>query len=282
MIKCSELHRKRMFYNKAEKGQVERLGAALGIDRFSKIQEGLEKRGRRKGFTCIFYGTPGTGKTETAYQIALQTGRDIYSVDFAGIRARFVGETERNMSAVFTQYHEICEKSRVMPILLFNEADSLFGKRIEVSLQESDRMENTMINILLQEMEKFEGILIATTNLSGTMDEAFERRFLFKIEFARPSKAARKDIWKSMLPELSETQVSEIASDFELSGGQIDNVVKKFTIEALMDGMEAAVQVDGEMRMEEGQMAALRKDCGEELLKFKNTATTRSRVGFAK
>ncbi len=98
----------------------------------------------RKGFACLFYGAPGTGKTESVLQIARQTGRDIMQVDIAGMRDKYVGESEKNIKAVFQNYRELCKKSEVMPILFFNEADALINKRTERIEHSVDKMDNAM------------------------------------------------------------------------------------------------------------------------------------------
>lgn len=118
--------------------------------------------------------------------MARRTGRKILEADVAKLRNCYVGETEKNMRALFADYRTACEENKLKPILLFNEADAILGKRMEGAVKAVDRMENSVQNILLQEMETFEGIMIATTNLLGNLDPAFERRFLFKIRFNKP------------------------------------------------------------------------------------------------
>jgi hypothetical protein len=178
---------KQLFYNKEEKGQIERLGSLLEEDSLQKVFSSMKEKGLRTGMICLFYGDPGTGKTETVYQMARRTGRKILEADVAKLRNCYVGETEKNMRALFADYRTACEENKLKPILLFNEADAILGKRMEGAVKAVDRMENSVQNILLQEMETFEGIMIATTNLLGNLDPAFERRFLFKIRFNKPT-----------------------------------------------------------------------------------------------
>ena len=137
-----------------------------------------------QGFCCIFYGAPGTGKTETVYKLARQTGRDIMRVDVNKIKSCWVGESEKNIKAAFDRYRNICKNSPLAPILLFNEADAILGIRMEGASNAVDKMENSIQNIILQEMESIEGIMIATTNLTTNLDKAFERRFLYKIRLS--------------------------------------------------------------------------------------------------
>jgi len=140
------------------------------------------------------------------------------------------------------------EKSETAPILLFNEADAVIGKRKEFnsSSRAVDQTENTIQNIILQEMENLSGILIATTNLTQNMDSAFERRFLYKITFDKPSVESRKGIWNALLPDLPENNTAELSGKFELSGGQIENIARKVEVDAIINGeglcMERLVQ----------------------------------------
>ena len=104
-----------------------------------------------------------------------------------------------------------------------------------------DQTENTIQNIILQEMENLSGILIATTNLTQNMDSAFERRFLYKIEFSRPCLAARQSIWQSMMSSLAETDAGVLASRFDLSGGQIENIARKAEVDTIINGSRPTV-----------------------------------------
>ena len=229
---------KQLFYNMEEQRQIERLGALLEEESLNRVFAAMKDKGLRKGMICLFYGDPGTGKTETVYQMARRTGRKILEADVAKLRNCYVGETEKNMRALFRDYRTACEENELLPILLFNEADAILGKRMEGAVKSVDRMENSVQNILLQEMETFEGIMIATTNLIGNLDPAFERRFLYKIRFDKPELEPRCLIWKSQFPTLSDEEVLAIASEFILSGGQIENIVRKYTIDTILSGEE--------------------------------------------
>ena len=103
-------------------------------------------------------------------------------------------------------------------------------------------MENSLQNIILQKMEDLDGILIATTNLTENLDKAFERRFLYKIRFDKPSLPVKCQIWKSMLPEITDTDAAYLADKFDLSGGQIENVARKRTIQGILSGNEPTVE----------------------------------------
>lgn len=127
------------------------------------------------------------------------------------------------------------KSEKLKPILLFNEADALFGKRKNVDTGNLTQTENALQNILLEQMEKMDGILIATTNLCDNLDSAFDRRFLFKIQFGNPDVQAKKSIWHSKLEWLSEAECEHFAKKFNLSGGEIDNIVRKCLMEKVLN-----------------------------------------------
>lgn len=239
LIKSGSLPEKKLIYNLSEQKQVEELSAILLSDRFSEVQSRLRNAGMRTGFCSLFYGSPGTGKTETVYQIARATDRDILRVDVDKIKSCWVGESEQNMKKLFDRYRNICKDSTLAPILLFNEADAVLGVRMEGATRAVDKMENSIQNIILQEMEALDGIMIATTNLTTNLDKAFERRFLYKIQFNRPTVEARAAIWQAMLPSLAENDVRALASQFDLSGGEIENIIRKYTVGAILSGQDS-------------------------------------------
>ena len=262
----TSIHDKQMFYNPTEQEQIAKLTHLLSQSNFSSVQERLMQKGLRKGFACLFYGGPGTGKTESVLQIAKQTGRDIMQIDIAGMRDKFIGESEKNIKAVFSNYREICKQSEVIPILFFNEADGIFSKR--TSLKDGgnpavEKMENAIQNIILQELEDLEGILIATTNLTNNLDSAFERRFLFKIEFHNPDNAIQAKLWNSMIQELTEEQAQRLACHYSLSGGQIENIARKHAIDYILSGSSPSIET-------------LEGYCKAELL----NKQSRQRIGF--
>ena len=189
----------------------------------------------------MLYGAPGTGKTETVYQIAKETGRQILHVDISSAKSCWFGESEKITKKIFTDYKQLCkaarsEKDGKMPILLFNEADGILSKRRDADLGNTTQTENTIQNIILEEMETLEGIMICTTNLSENLDTAFERRFLFKIMFENPTIAVKQKIWKSKLDWLNDETISKVAQTYNLSGGQIDNIVRKITMDEVLTG----------------------------------------------
>ncbi len=234
LLLYENIQEKQLYYCEDVTRQVEQLRQLLNIDNMNAVLDRMAKKGMRKGFACLFYGAPGTGKTETVLQLARQTGRDIMQVDISGIRDKWVGETEKNIKQIFDKYRNLVKNSNVTPILFFNEADALFNTRNEDSKHSVDKMENAMQNIILQELENLEGILIATTNLTQCLDPAFERRFLFKIEFIKPTPKERVHIWQAMMPELSDDTALKLAESFDFSGGQIENITRKAIIESIL------------------------------------------------
>jgi len=244
VILCKNIKQKEMFYNVRETNEIQKLASLLQEDNFNKICERLDNRGMRKGFACLFSGSPGTGKTETVYQIARETGRDIMMVDISNIRSKWYGESEKRIKEIFNSYREASGKSEITPILLFNEADAIISIRKEMSSNDHavDQTENAIQNVILQEMENLTGILIATSNLAQNMDNAFERRFLYKIKFDKPGKEGRKGIWKAMLPGLSESETIHIAEKYEMSGGQIENIARKIEVDSILNGEELNIE----------------------------------------
>ncbi|MCR4829747.1 MAG: ATP-binding protein [Bacteroidales bacterium] len=236
VIKAGDIKARNLFYSADIANSIDELGQLLEEEHYRNIHARLQDQGFRCGFTCLFYGSPGTGKTETALQLARRTGRDILQVNFAEIKSMWVGESEKNVKALFDSYRHQVKTSVITPILLFNEADAIIGKRQEGAERAVDKMENSIQNIILQEMETLEGILIATTNLAQNMDKAFERRFLYKIRFDKPTVEARAAIWREMLPTLADADAKRLAERYDFSGGQIENIARHYAIDAILHG----------------------------------------------
>jgi SpoVK/Ycf46/Vps4 family AAA+-type ATPase len=241
IVEYDQLTEKQLFFPKAIQRQVEELNTFFQPENYQRIQERMKEKGFRNGFACLFYGSPGTGKTETVYQLARHTGRNIMVVDVPQIKSKWVGESEKNIKALFDRYREQVKRAKLTPILLFNEADAIIGKRKNGASNAVDKMENSIQNIILQEMEQLDGIMIATTNLQENMDKAFERRFLYKIKFDKPTEEARASIWRSMIPDLSELDVHTLASKYDFSGGQIENIARHYAIDTILHGQSEDV-----------------------------------------
>ena len=236
MIMPDEMKAKELFYNESFKRDVEFIKDSLADDKFMVLQERLSEHSLSKGVACIFYGEPGTGKTETAFQIAKATGRAVVHVDISQTKSMWFGESEKKIKEIFDEYRFVCKRTKLKPILLFNEADAVFGKRKESVSSSTSQTENAIQNIILEEMEKLDGILIATTNLSENLDAAFERRFLFKLKFNQPDKRVKKQIWKDKLPWLDDFNAENLSGKFDFSGGEIDNIVRKTLTEEILSG----------------------------------------------
>ena len=264
MLDASKLTQKQLFFPKDIQRQVEELGSFLQPENYQKIQERMKEKGFRYGFACLFYGSPGTGKTETVYQLAKKTGRNIMVVDVPQLKSMWVGQSEKNVKALFDRYREQVSKAKLTPILLFNEADAIIGKRKNGAENAVDKMENSLQNIILQEMEQLDGIMIATTNLQQNMDKAFERRFLYKIKFDKPTEEARASIWHSMIPDLSELDIHTLASKYDFSGGQIENIARHYAIDTILHGQSEDV------------LPMLIRHCDNERLDEKNV----KKIGF--
>ena len=227
---------RKLYFGLEIQSQLDLLEKSLQESNYVTLCKRLEERGMQRGIAALLYGPPGTGKTESVMQIARSTGRAIYHVDISSTKSCWFGESEKLIKAVFKKYEDICEHSELRPILLFNEADGIFSKRKDSDSSNVAQTENTIQNIILEEMERLDGILVATTNMADNLDSAFERRFLFKIKFDKPALDARKRIWLSKMPSLSEEDAQALATDFSFSGGEIDNIIRKATIMEVLEG----------------------------------------------
>ena len=265
VIKPDKLTPKTMFYTETVQHQVEELNRFFEPEQYAKIRERMQERGFRQGFTCLFHGGPGTGKTETVYQLARLTGRSIMTVDVPSIKSKWVGDSEKNIKALFDRYRSLVQRAEKAPILLFNEADAIIGIRKAGAENAVDKMENTIQNIILQEMETLDGIMIATTNLTENLDSAFERRFLYKIRFDKPDAMVRGKIWQQMIPELNASDAATLAEHFDFSGGQIENVARKHAINSILYGTA------------DEMLPVLESYCRSEQL---SNGITRKKIGF--
>ena len=237
LIAPDTIVKRTLYYNAGTARQVEELALLLSEKKMQSVLRRLQRSGLRSGFTCLFHGGPGTGKTETVMQLARRTGRAVWQVDYSEMRCKWVGDSEKNVKAEFDNYREQLSQGGPAPILLLNEADALIGKRLESPERAADKMENAIQNIVLQEMENFEGILIATTNLTTVLDQAFERRFLYKVEFEAPDADTRSKIWRSMMPSLDSDEALELANRYpDFAGGQIENISRKATVRRVLHG----------------------------------------------
>jgi hypothetical protein len=183
------------------------------------------------GVTALLAGPPGTGKTMAAQVVARELDADLYRVDLARVVSKYVGDTEKQLGALLD------EATASGAVLLFDEADALFGRRSEVR-DAHDRYANQEIGYLLQRIEDHQGVILLSTNRSTDMDEAFQRRFQFVLTFALPDRDLRERIWGSLLADVphGDLDTGELAERFPLSGGEIRNAVLAGAFLAAADG----------------------------------------------
>jgi SpoVK/Ycf46/Vps4 family AAA+-type ATPase len=176
-----------------------------------------------KGITCLFDGPPGTGKTLCAEIISGELNRPLYRINIPEVVSKWVGETEKNIKAIFQQ----ARISHAM--LLFDEADSLFASRMAEAKSSTDRYANMEVNLLLQEIERFPGIVILTTNFFGSLDKALIRRIQFRVNFEEPDEEGRARIWRTLCPPEAplheDVSFERLAKHFEMTGGMIKNAI---------------------------------------------------------
>lgn len=237
LIDYRSLKNKNLLFDPELQEQLDLLEDIMKPAKFRSYCRQLKRNGLSSGITAVFSGEPGTGKTEEVYQLARRTKRSIMMVDLSQMRSKWFGESEKRVRQLFDEYEAVRKTSLVEPILFINEADGLLTKRIDLSAsnEASDRVTNTMQNVLLQALENFEGILIATTNLTGNLDRAYERRFSLRLNFPRPDKHIRASIWKEKLPALTHDEARMLGERFEISGGEIDNQVRQVLLKKVLN-----------------------------------------------
>lgn len=264
IISPNDIPFRELIFSKSEMEQLFLLKNLLNDVKFKETQKRLTDKNLPKGVTVLLHGDPGTGKTEIVKQIAKETNRELMKVEISQSKSMWFGESEKIIKRIFTDYKSFAKECDLTPILLFNEADAIISKRREIGNSNIAQTENAIQNIILEELENFEGILIATTNLTNNLDSAFERRFLFKIQFQKPDASIRARIWKSKLSFLALQDCDLLAEKFYFSGGQIDNVLRKNEIHEIIHG-------------EKVTLTKLLAFCSEETL-----VSNRVKIGFSK
>ena len=222
-----------------------------------KVRERWGFRGAA-GVSVLFSGDPGVGKTMSATVIARQLDLAIYEIDLSRVVSKWLGETEKNLGEVF----DAAEPGHV--VLLFNEADSLFGKRTTEVKSSNDRYANMETNYLLQRLERFGGLAILTTNLGGAVDPAFRRRFAYDVQFTFPDPEMRTELWRRAIPrtaEVGDIDFEELGERFELSGGFIKVAAERSAFQAAARSepisTEALVVTIHRMYRERGKLTAV-------------------------
>ena len=233
---------RQLYFSRESEEELSEFESMLTQDNFPLLQKKLKEGGMSVGLSTMLYGGPGTGKTESVMQIARKTKRKIVRVDIASVKSMWLGESEKLIKRVFVNYNALVKREKICPILLFNEADAIFIKRKSGELRGAENAMNAMQNIILEEMENFKGILIATTNLIGNLDPAFERRFLFKIRLSNPKPEVKQKIWADRLPRFSESEFKDISTKYDFSGGEIDNIVRKLLMSEIIEGTIPSIQ----------------------------------------
>ncbi len=221
-------------------GQLQHLEHYLAQqEKVMHLWGGQKIRPRGYGIKALFSGSPGTGKTMCAEVIAGSLGLDLFKVDLSSVISRWVGETEKNLKEVF----DAAEGGS--SVVLFDEADSLFGSRGDVK-QAQDRFANQEVSFLLQRLEVFEGCAILTTNLQENIDEAFLRRFGAVIEFPLPSPIERRQLWERAIPHNAprapDLDLDYLAEQFSLAGGSIINAAINACVVAASEDLDVGMR----------------------------------------
>lgn len=205
----------------ATRAQVADMGAWLANQHKVAKDKNLSRK-VKPGYRVLFYGPPGTGKTLTAALLGNQHGKDVYRIDLSQIVSKYIGETEKNLEAVFRR------AERKDWILFFDEADALFGKRTSVQ-SAHDKYANQEVSYLLQRVEDYSGLLILASNFRNNLDDAFIRRFHAIVHFPAPNAQERLLLWQKALPASlaldPQVDLQELATNYEMTGAGILNVV---------------------------------------------------------
>jgi SpoVK/Ycf46/Vps4 family AAA+-type ATPase len=233
ILQPEDIFLEELFYNESEWSQINTIEKILSKEKHQLVVNQLVENGLAKGISILFNGFSGTGKTATAKRLAKITNRPLFCVDVEKIANKWIGDTEKNTKKIFDEYYEFSKECDVMPILFFNE-DSIFSKRVEVG-HSSDRTHNSMQNILLEQMERFTGISIVTSNHAEKLDKAFERRFLYKVEFEKPTKETQYNLLSNAFQNMSSLTINTVLENYSFTGGQIYNIKKKYIMQCIID-----------------------------------------------
>ncbi|MET0714541.1 MAG: AAA family ATPase [Mycetocola sp.] len=217
---------------------------------------GLGTGGPGLGISVLFYGPSGTGKSMAAGVISNELGLDLYRIDLSRVVSKYIGETEKNLGTVFD------EAEGAGAILLFDEADALFGKRSEVR-DSHDRYANLEVSYLLQRMEAYDGLAILTTNQRSALDPAFLRRLRFAVQFPFPDPAGRAEIWRRAFPTSLPTTGLDInrLAQLNVTGGNIRTIALNAAFHAAAAG--SSVQMDHILRAAKSEFAKLERSLPE-------------------
>lgn len=248
IIRADTIKKVELYYSNDLLKSLEGVKKILDDDNLVNIRKRILEDSQHAGICISFYGPSGTGKTEKVLQLCKEAGRDIYNYNIADSETRYCGEKQKIINKMFTNFKNICEKYRENglrePVLLLNEADALFSKRHDEtdSNNTANRENNQLQAELLNHIENFDGIMFITTNRLQNFDEAMERRFLYKIKFDNPNTSTQKAIWKNKFPNLVDDDIEKVVSAYDnFTGGNIQNIKKKASIDYIIDGNKANI-----------------------------------------
>lgn len=248
LIESNLIKKVDLYYSDELSKTLDNVKKILDENNLKGIRKRILEDNQHAGICISFYGSSGTGKTEKVLQLCKEAKRDIYNFNIADSESRYCGEKQKVINKMFSNFKKISEKYRMMglhePILLLNEADALFSKRHDETDSNStaNRENNQLQAELLNHIENFDGVLFITTNKIQNFDDAMERRFLYKIKFDNPTTDTQKAIWKNKFPSLSDEDINTVVYKYsDFTGGNIQNIKKKVSIDYIIDGKTASV-----------------------------------------
>jgi hypothetical protein len=212
--------------------ELEVISGLCELSTFERYSNSLGSQSN-KGLIVQLHGEPGTGKTEFCYQLARKTQRNILVLDISQVRDKYYGETEKLVTGIFNSYRSIVSAGARFPILLFNEGDSIFQRRID-NEHGSTQTENTIQTILLNELERFQGIMLITTNTPKHFDKAFERRFQYRLKFDLPDYKMRCKLLQRSFPGVDRAMIEHVSSSVNFSAADLLNIKRKIQIQELL------------------------------------------------
>lgn len=249
IIKSSTIKKVDLYYDEDLIKSLEGVRKILDENNLKGIKSRILEDNQHAGICISFYGPSGTGKTEKVLQLCKEAGRDIYNYNIADSETRYCGMKQKLINKMFSDFKSVVDKYKNAglnePILLLNEADALFAKRHddETDTNTTANRENNQLQAeLLNHIENFDGILFITTNRLQNFDEAMERRFLYKIKFDNPNTSTQQAIWKNKFPNLVDDDIEKVVSAYDtFTGGNIQNIKKKASIDYIIDGNKANI-----------------------------------------